>query len=119
MTTHDTHDPKRAMQTIFAALEQGDGRPFIEAMRDDFGWKISGQGPWGRTWHGKAAVLGDIFKPLFAQFKGCYRNRAAGRACADTAARLRDRRLRQPAVPRSPPAPGRAHMSCAAASRLP
>jgi ketosteroid isomerase-like protein len=77
MTTHDTQHHKRTMQVIFAELEQGNGKPFIEAMGDDFEWTISGQGPWGRTWRGKAAVLGDLFKPLFAQFHGLYRNRAS------------------------------------------
>lgn len=77
MTSPDMQDHKRTMQAIFAALEQGNGKPFVEAMRDDFEWKISGQGPWGRTWRGKAAVIGDLFRPLFAQFEGSYRNRAS------------------------------------------
>jgi uncharacterized protein len=70
------HDHKRTMQTIFTELERGNGAPFIEAMRDDFAWTISGQGPWGCTWQGKTAVLRELFAPLFAQFAGTYCNRA-------------------------------------------
>jgi len=82
MTTMNPEDNKRTMQAIFAELEKGNGQPFVEAMRDDFDWKISGQGPWGRTWRGKAAVRGDLFRPLFAQFEGTYRN-AASRCVAE------------------------------------
>ena len=67
---------KQTMQTVFAALAEGDGRPFVEAMRDDFSWTIAGQGPWSGTWRGKPAVHEQLFRPLFAQFAGTYRNRA-------------------------------------------
>ena len=65
---------KRTMQSIFTELAQGNGQPFVAAMRDDFEWKISGQGPWGQRWRGKAAVRQQLFKPLFEQFAGTYRN---------------------------------------------
>jgi ketosteroid isomerase-like protein len=69
-------DHKQTLQAVFAALAEGDGRPFIDAMRDDFSWTLSGQGPWAGTWRGKAAVREGLFRPLFAQFAGRYRNRA-------------------------------------------
>src|SRR3954470_8365132 len=34
---------KQRMQAIYAALETGDGRPFVEAMADDFSWEIPGR----------------------------------------------------------------------------
>ncbi len=68
---------KQTMQAIFAELAKGNGQPFVDAMRDDFAWTISGQGPWGRTWRGKAAVRGELFRPLFAQFATPYRNSAS------------------------------------------
>ncbi len=70
------HDHKQTLQAIHAALAEGDGRPLIAAMRDDFCWTLSGQGPWARTWRGKEAVLRDLLAPLNAQFATRYRSRA-------------------------------------------
>ena len=36
---------KRVVEGIFQALAQGDGRPFGEAMAEDFSWTITGHGP--------------------------------------------------------------------------
>jgi len=72
----NTQDFKRTMEMVFAELANGNGRPFLDAMRDDFAWTISGQGPWGRTWRDKNAVSADLFRPLFAQFATKYRNTA-------------------------------------------
>jgi uncharacterized protein len=70
-TTH-----KQLVESVFAALAQGNTRPFADAMADDFSWTISGHGPWSRTWRGKHQVRQDLMAPLFAQFAGTYRNRA-------------------------------------------
>jgi len=43
-------------------------------MSEDFVWTIRGQGPWARSWHGKAVVQAELFRPLFAQFATTYRN---------------------------------------------
>jgi ketosteroid isomerase-like protein len=64
------------MQQIFAELEKGNGKPFVEAMADDFSWTITGNSPWSKTYKGKRAVLNDLMKPLFAQFDGQYTNKA-------------------------------------------
>lgn len=69
-------DHQRRLEAVFAALADGDGRPFADAMHEDFCWTISGQGPWGRTWRGKDAVRRELLRPLFAQFATTYRNRA-------------------------------------------
>jgi uncharacterized protein (TIGR02246 family) len=65
------------MQAIMAALSRGDGRPFVEAMAEDFTWILPGRTAWSGRYEGKQAVRENLFKPLFAQFAGTYRNRAS------------------------------------------
>jgi ketosteroid isomerase-like protein len=67
---------KARIQAIFAELAQGNGRPLIEAMREDFVWTIKGQGPWARSYRGKEAVRIELLRPLTAQFATTYRNSA-------------------------------------------
>ncbi len=67
---------KQIVKDLFNALAEGRTQPFADAMAEDFCWTISGHGPWGRTWRGKAAVRSELMAPLFAQFNGTYRNRA-------------------------------------------
>ena len=67
---------KETMQTIFAELEHGNGKPFVAAMADDFCWEIPGRGAWSRRFEGKQTVRDELFKPLFAQFATTYTNRA-------------------------------------------
>jgi uncharacterized protein len=68
---------KQLMQAIFAELALGNGRPFIDAMADDFCWVLPGQTAWSRTYQGKQTVRDELFRPLFAQFAGTYVNRAS------------------------------------------
>ena len=72
---------KAIVQAIFAALAEGDRRPFADAMTDDFSWTITGQGPWAGTWRGRAAVQSGLMAPLFAQFADTYRSRATRIVC--------------------------------------
>ena len=67
---------KQLIETVFAALAEGDRQPFANAMADEFSWTISGHGPWARTWRGKEAVRRGLMAPLFGQFADTYRNRA-------------------------------------------
>ncbi|HYE46382.1 MAG TPA: nuclear transport factor 2 family protein [Caulobacter sp.] len=67
---------KQALTTAFDALAQGDGRPFVALMDDDFSWTATGEGVWAGTWTGKQTVREQLFGPLFAQFEGTYTNRA-------------------------------------------
>ena len=69
-------DNKAIVTAIFAALAEGDGRPFNDAMAEDFTWIIEGSTSWSRTWRGRDAVRRDLLKPLFAQFATPCRNRA-------------------------------------------
>ncbi|NRF67871.1 nuclear transport factor 2 family protein [Aquincola sp. S2] len=74
MTT--SSDNKQLMQRIFDALAEGDGRPFVDAMDDDFTWVIPGQATWSGRWEGKQAVRRELLRPLFARFASTYTNRA-------------------------------------------
>jgi uncharacterized protein len=69
-------DNKELMRRIFSALEQGDGRPFIDALADDFSWTITGDTAWSRTYEGKEAVLRELLGPLNSQFADRYTNSA-------------------------------------------
>jgi ketosteroid isomerase-like protein len=68
-------DNRSVVTSIMAALAEGDGRPFIEAMADDFCWILEGSTPWSGRYVGKDAVRQKLFAPLFAQFATQYRNR--------------------------------------------
>ena len=67
---------KRRMRLIYAALERGNSRPFLDALADDVSWTIIGTTEWSGIWRGKAAVRARLLDPLFAQFATRYRNRA-------------------------------------------
>jgi ketosteroid isomerase-like protein len=67
---------KKVMETVMAALARGDGRPFVDAMAEDFAWTFPGGGVWSGTWKGKERVRKELLGPLFAQFQGRYTNHA-------------------------------------------
>ena len=62
-----------ALEAIFEGLAVGDGRAFVEAMADDFIWIMIGSTDWSGVYRGKAAVRGELLRPLMARFKS-YRN---------------------------------------------
>jgi uncharacterized protein len=76
METSSSNPHKQLMQAIFAELALGNGKPFVDAMADDFCWVLTGQTAWSRRYEGKQVVREQLFKPLFAQFAGTYVNRA-------------------------------------------
>ncbi len=67
---------KAILTAVFDALAEGDGRPFVAAMADDFTWRMEGTTAWSGTFRGKAEVQEKVLRPLFAQFATPYRNRA-------------------------------------------
>lgn len=67
---------KSIITAIYAAMAEGDGRPFNAAMAEDFTWILEGTGAWSRTWRGRETVRRELLKPLFAQFATPYRCRA-------------------------------------------
>ncbi|MBA3594505.1 MAG: nuclear transport factor 2 family protein [Polaromonas sp.] len=76
MSTLPSTGNKQLMRFIFTELAQGNGRPFVDAMADNFCWILTGQTAWSRRYEGKQVVREQLFKPLFAQFAGTYVNRA-------------------------------------------
>jgi len=76
-TTHTSPAANKALlQSIYAALADGDGRPFRDAMAEDFSWTIAGHSAWSRSWQGREAVQQQLLAPLFQHFATRYRNRA-------------------------------------------
>jgi ketosteroid isomerase-like protein len=64
------------MQDIFSELSQGNSKPFVEAMADDFRWIMMGTTTWSRTYEGKQAVITELFVPLRASLPGKRRTTA-------------------------------------------
>lgn len=65
-------DNKRRIEAVYAQLAQGNGRPFVEAMADDFCWHMIGSTAWSGSYRGKQAVRERLLGPLFAQFADRY-----------------------------------------------
>lgn len=61
---------KQIVQAIFAELAQGNSRPLVEAMAEDFSWTVSGSNRWAGTYKGKEAVLNDLLGQLRARIEG-------------------------------------------------
>jgi uncharacterized protein len=60
----------------YAALADGDGRLFRDAMAEDFSWNIAGHSAWSRCWQGRDAVQRELLGPLFKRFATRYRSHA-------------------------------------------
>ena len=69
-------DNKQLMQNIFSELAKGNGKPFVEAMADDFCWTVTGSTKWSGTYRGKQAVLTELLNPLTSLFADQYTNTA-------------------------------------------
>ena len=67
---------KQLMQQIFAGLAEGNARPFVESMADDFCWTVTGTTKWSRKYAGKKAVIGELFGTLTAKMAGPIRTTA-------------------------------------------
>jgi ketosteroid isomerase-like protein len=61
---------KQIIQNIFAELAEGNSRPFVETMADDFRWILPGTNQWARTFDGKNAVLTELFGLLSSAIAG-------------------------------------------------
>jgi ketosteroid isomerase-like protein len=71
-----TAENKALMQHIFDELAQGNSKPLVASMADDFTWTVLGTTRWSRSYRGKRAVLDELLKPLAAQFGTTYKNQA-------------------------------------------
>ena len=67
---------KAIVAAIYQAMAEGDGRPFVDAMAEDFTWIIEGTNSWSRSWRGRDNVRRELLRPLFDQFATPYRARA-------------------------------------------
>jgi uncharacterized protein len=72
----NTEANRTTLSAVMNALSQGDGRPFVDAMAEDFTWHMIGSTPWSGTFRGKSEVRGKLMKHLFDQFATRYRNHA-------------------------------------------
>ena len=61
---------KQFMQDIFAALAEGNSRPLVDAMAEDFCWTVTGTTKWSKTYAGKQAVLTELFGTLRSRIAG-------------------------------------------------
>lgn len=68
-------DNRTIVATVFNALAEGDSRPFVDAMADDFSWTLTGVSSWSRTFAGKEAVIGTLFKALRERLDGRIKTR--------------------------------------------
>lgn len=61
---------KQIVQAIFTELGQGNSRPLVEAMAEDFSWTVSGSNRWSGTYKGKHVVLNDLLGQLRSRIEG-------------------------------------------------
>lgn len=61
---------KQLIQNIFEQLAQGNSRPLVEAMADDFCWTVTGQNRWSGTYRGKQVVLDQLLSVLRSRIEG-------------------------------------------------
>src|SRR5262245_3741077 len=71
-----TTQNKQLLQHLYAELERGNSRPYVERLADDFRWVIAGDSCWSRTYEGKQAVLNELFPKLRATLADRVRTRA-------------------------------------------
>src|SRR5690242_4653554 len=72
---------RRLLQAIFDALADGDPRPFVAAMADEFTWRFAGQWSWATDWGSdREETRSRLLGPLMAQFAE-YRVRAQEIIC--------------------------------------
>jgi uncharacterized protein len=65
-----TLENKQLLQHIFAELAQGNSRPLVESMSDDFCWTVTGSNQWSGTYRGKQAVLDELLAQLRSRIEG-------------------------------------------------
>jgi ketosteroid isomerase-like protein len=61
---------KQIVQSIFDELAQGNSRPLVESMADDFCWTVTGSNRWSGKYEGKQKVLNELLGQLRARIDG-------------------------------------------------
>jgi ketosteroid isomerase-like protein len=66
----DTANNKQLVQNIFAEMAQGNSRPLVESMADDFCWTVTGSHRWAGRYQGKQNVLNGLLAELRSRIDG-------------------------------------------------
>ena len=66
----DSANNKQLVQNIFAEMAQGNSRPLVESMADDFCWTVTGSNRWAGTYQGKQNVLNGLLAELRSRIDG-------------------------------------------------
>jgi|SRR5437660_8544948 len=66
----DTANNKQLVQNIFAEMAQGNSRPLVESMADDFCWTVTGSNRWAGKYQGKQNVLNGLLAELRSRIDG-------------------------------------------------
>ena len=61
-----TQANKKLMQDLFAAIELGDRRRFVDTLADDVVMHVTGQYSWSRSFRGKASLTKELYGHLAA-----------------------------------------------------
>ena len=72
----DAAENKRILQQVFTGLAEGDPRPLVQALAEDFCWVITGNTKWSRRYEGKQTVLDELFARLRERIVGRIKTRA-------------------------------------------
>jgi hypothetical protein len=64
MTTSITERNRSTITAIMEAMSRGETRPFVDAMADDFTWRMTGTTAWSGTYTGKADVQQRLLRSL-------------------------------------------------------
>jgi len=63
---------KQLVRAAFEAMGRSNIGPLIDLMTDDFAWIIEGKSKFSNRFDGKAAVEGELLRPLFETFATPY-----------------------------------------------
>lgn len=64
------HSNREIIAAVFAEAAKGNGRPFVDAMREDAEWRNIGANSWSGTYAGKDAILRELFSLLRERLEG-------------------------------------------------
>jgi uncharacterized protein len=61
---------KQMVEHIFAALAEGNSRPLVDAMAEDFSWTVTGSNRWSKKYDGKSEIVTELFGTLSSHMAG-------------------------------------------------
>lgn len=75
VTTDQDTENKAIITAAMTRMAAGDGGAFVDAFAENVTWRQMGSGHLAKAYEGKAAVLGELFRPLMRQYADRYANR--------------------------------------------